>query len=243
MKTSILIPSRGRPDLLRRCVQSILQCTHDLKSIEVLVAVDFNDPEFGCYAAYIQIIGRGDLDIRMLARRQSDNLSDDYYNAMARMSTGDFIWVLNDDCEIETRGWDKILRKITFGLAPGLYYLDTYDTTRNFNNNGEFACFPMISRHLFDALGYFFHPQIRTWGADRYLHFVCDPAGCVINAQDIRIRHHREAKDQTSGHMKKVFKEDDLSTIRERIDFDREIGRIKEAVFENRVTKGEGAIK
>ena len=224
---SILIPSRGRTAELNRCLNSLEKNTDDFNRVEVIIGLDFDDRSL---PAYLDIIDRRFLNARAMIRHRSDSLSDDYYNAMARMSHGDIIWVLNDDCVIDTEAWDEAARQLVADIQSNFFYMDVSDTTRNFNNNGQFACFPMMSRAVYDALGYFFHPAVRTWGADKRIHLICSKAGCVYPAPLIHVIHHREASDETSRHMERVFKEDDLSTINDRVDFEAEAKRLAENI-------------
>lgn len=223
-KFSILIPTRKRIPELSRLIDSIKKKTDNLSKIEVIFGVDFDDrATLERVRLYNQL---NKINYKVLLQNQTDNLSDNYYNAMAGMSKGEIIWVLNDDCEIKTQNWDKLILQKLKNYRTDIFYLDVNDTTRNFNNNGQFSCFPMISRKAFNIFGYFFHPQIRTWGADKWLHYVYNKANCIIPMLDIKVIHHREAKDQNYERMKRTFKEDNLSTITERVNFYEDIQKL-----------------
>ena len=44
-KISLLLPTRGRPFLLRRLFQSIVNHTADLKNLEIILCLDDDDTE------------------------------------------------------------------------------------------------------------------------------------------------------------------------------------------------------
>ena len=207
MKISILIPTRNRISDLRRLLNSIHCKTFNLNSIELIVCVDFDDKKTIEYLLNNKYSWFK--DIKLIIRKQADNMSDDYYNLMAKASSGDLLWVLNDDCEIETKYWDNIIREKVKELKFKIFYLDILDSTRNFNNDGNsYSCFPMISREAFNKLGYFFIPVIKGWSADKYLFDLYNGIDRVVPMQEVFVIHHREASDDNYEKMARLFEED-----------------------------------
>lgn len=207
---SVLIPSRGRWLSLKGCLSSFFTTTRYARRLQIVVTVDWDDPQLPLYTELIKQYC-DTLNILYVVRPHSDSLTDDYYNMMARMSSGDILWAMNDDAQIWTGEWDSFLDcrlDKEDSTEKGIFYLDINDSTRNFNNNGEFACFPMLSRGAFNAMGHFFNPVIRTWGADKRLHKVCSKAGCVVHVEGILVNHDNLRGDEASSNMARIFRED-----------------------------------
>lgn len=207
MNFSILIPTRNRISELLRLLESINSKTKNIDQVEIICCCDINDKLSIDFL--IDLNKFSNFDLKILIKEQSDNLSEDYYNYMAKTSIGKILWVLNDDCEIMTQDWDEIVLNQVKNFRYKIFYLDIGDSTRNFNNNGEYSCFPMVSREAFEALGYFFIPVIKGWSADKYLFDLYDGVGRIIPFKDkVFVEHHREAKDQNFKKMERLFEED-----------------------------------
>lgn len=196
---SIIIPSRNRPEQLRRLLHSLRASTRDPGDIEILLAIDNDEPE---YEDYVMIANQPKFcDFRMIVVNRTECFPE-YYNELARLSKGKILWVLNDDCLVDKKDWDTIVRWEAEEFAEvqshNIWYGDVGDTTRNYNNNGQYSCFPMMSREAFNVLGYFFNPQIIAWGTDKYLKHVFEQAGAgIINLTDIVVEHAHVQDDET----------------------------------------------
>jgi hypothetical protein len=196
---SILIPSRDRPQLLKRLLESIEAKTFDLAGIEILLTVDEDDPQLQKYGKIADGVKFCDFSINVVER---DPCFPAYYNGMAEIANGNMLWVLNDDCLIQTAGWDA---RVTYRAQEfkdnhkhNIWYGDIGDTTRNYNNNGQYSCFPMMSREAFHTLGYFFNPKIIAWGTDKYLKHVFTQAKAgIIDLTDIMVEHAHLQDDET----------------------------------------------
>ena len=106
---------------------------------------------------------------------------------MTQSAKGDYFWILNDDLLIETKDFDKILlEQIENHLTKSsdrILYGKVKETFAN-ASRADYqkspsrmscspitpACYPIISRELYDALGWFLPPLIGRNGADTALH-------------------------------------------------------------------------
>jgi glycosyltransferase involved in cell wall biosynthesis len=213
MNFSIIIPTRKRPESLSRLLNSIKEKTHDLSDVEIIIYKDTDD---------IVELPEG-LNANILTRKRSDKLIKDYINQMALMSEGKYVWFLGDDCEIVTDQWDVLAKKIIEESKMDKFFGDTKDNTRNFNNVGQFACFPIISRKSIDALGYFFHPEIAAWGGDKYCHYVYSQANKVLDMQKIELIHHHVRNDDTAAKVEEAYNKYGSG---DKIDYSSDIERI-----------------
>src|SRR5688572_1556781 len=100
VRFSLILPSRCRPDLLKRLVDSVTINTKRIESVEILVGIDDDDTET------IAMIGR--LNCIFHVRKRGNSISVDYQNWLYNFSRGKYCFVLNDDCEIITEWWDEI---------------------------------------------------------------------------------------------------------------------------------------
>jgi glycosyltransferase involved in cell wall biosynthesis len=181
---SLILPSRGRPQLLRGLLESIKETTARLERLEVLVAVDDDDEETLAVARGVEYPW-----VYFRVCRRSSNFSRDYYSWLATLSQGRFIMALNDDCSLLTTDWDDVARHY---LKDPICYGRTVDVPWL---GGDYCYFPMLSRAAFDALTYFFHPSLPVYGADVHLYRVCKAAGIVVDAP-VQVRHVRQTTKQ-----------------------------------------------
>jgi hypothetical protein len=133
---SVLCPSRERPELLKRSVESLRDTARS--SFELLVAADHDDRATASAAD-----GMGAL-VLVMERAGYDRLHE-YYAALAEMSTGDWLLVWNDDAVMQTPGWDQIIENV-----PPEVLIANLGTTHS-----PLCCLPAVRRSAVDALGRF----------------------------------------------------------------------------------------
>lgn len=99
---SIIIPTRNRPDLLAKCLRSIVQLEFPRDQMEVIVVDDGSDlaPE----SAVLSVRDR--FDVRLFRQSQAGPAA--ARNAGARKAKGNFLVFLDDDC-IPRRDWLEAL--------------------------------------------------------------------------------------------------------------------------------------
>ncbi len=138
---SFLIYTRKRVERLKRTLDSIEWTANNADSYQVVIWVDVDDDETLDYvetlpAPRYKVLmgprGRGYLDLHK------------FYNACAKESSGDFLFLVNDDTTIETQGWDDVLKRNL--NDPPSVYVPVFDQQRNM--------FPIISRKVYDAMGH-----------------------------------------------------------------------------------------
>lgn len=231
MNISILIPSRNRPAQLRELLVSIFSTAVHLMEIEVLASIDKDDPQLAEYQKIPKEIGPYNFRLIIGDRKEC---FPDYYNDLARMAYGRILWTLNDDCLVTTEGWDitAVDKAKDFADFEGhsIWYGDVWDSTRNYEGTrGEYSCFPMLSRESFEALGYFFCPDNKTHGTDKFLKHVFEKSGAgIIKYSDIMVMHKHILNDQTSLDLYEKFGRCIGQECT--IDYQPSIDRLKEAI-------------
>jgi hypothetical protein len=109
-----LLPTRGRTDSLARSVHSLINLANHPTEIHILLGFD-NDDQIGLNYFLEEL--KPWLDERGInyAALSFDSVGyeglNQYYNALAKDSTADWLFVWNDDCIMETQGWDDEIRK------------------------------------------------------------------------------------------------------------------------------------
>jgi hypothetical protein len=190
MKYSILMPSKGNINGVKKMLDAFTKTLTCHGNIEVLIACDKGDEEYGekieeIWTPYIT---------KVFFREACENFSDGYYNWLAAKSTGDAIQCFNDDAYYLTNGWDEIIAEKVHGKK--IWFADIWDSTR-VNDSGFQPCFPMVSRKAYEAVGFVLHPQIKAYPADRRIYEVYLMAGKVVDCTDVKIQHDRVASEKS----------------------------------------------
>lgn len=162
---SVLIPSRGRADLLRKSVPS-----WQGPGIEILVAIDEDDPTA---KEYRSIEG---IRLFEMVRYGYQNLHE-YYNALSDIAKGKWLMLGNDDAFMLTPDWQKILEK----------HDHTYPQVLNVWNERD-NLFPIISRAWYEATGHY----SRNTHADSWVQQTAELIDKTRYIQGIEIKHHGE---------------------------------------------------
>ena len=147
---SVLIPSRGRPDKLTRCLKS--RGVH--KNVEILIATNDDDPSYNISA----IEGLG----KVYTAPRSKTLAI-CINQLAAHAKGKLLFFLGDDYVINVPDWpDRILKSATkMPNDIGVLY------PRCIFHKG-FASLPIISRRMYEYLGYYMAPYFPFWYIDAW---------------------------------------------------------------------------
>jgi hypothetical protein len=199
MSLSIVMATRGRPDSLSKCLHSL--DANAVGDIEVILGMDYDAPVPVDHSLYPK------LNILTFLRYQSDNMTEDYLNIMARMAKGTMIMAYTDDAVMLTNGYDRILADKLSKKA--LFLGDTKDNMREVHGN-NFTSFPVISRESIDLLGWFMFPYYRAWSADKLTYSIYDDAKLVVDCLDVVSHHNWGVDDTAHSKMKRIFSEDML---------------------------------
>lgn len=148
-KISILLPTRGRREVMLSSVEGLLSKASDPTRVEILLGIDNDDEgiqEFikenlapicnklnvDCKAHVFPPLGYGKLH--------------NYVNTLAAHATGEWLFFWNDDGIMVTEGWDNIIDQYNGQfklLAP-----------RDNHNGHPYAIFPIVPRDWFVLMGH-----------------------------------------------------------------------------------------
>lgn len=134
---SVLIPTRGRPALLKKSVRSLLDRAFRVDDIEIVCRTDRDDPSYGPHGEEIQCLHTS------WAQRIGEPLGyrglHAYYSDCAARARGEWLVIWNDDCLMRTTDWDRDLRFPPNYAEPWMVLAHNH--------------FPAVSRRWFEATG------------------------------------------------------------------------------------------
>ncbi|MFC1828892.1 hypothetical protein ACFL0O_04685 [Thermodesulfobacteriota bacterium] len=138
-KFSLLLPTRGRPHLLANLFESIVNCTSNLKNIEIVLYIDDDDTDTinfkNEHLNIIKIIG-------------PPTSMGEYNMKCLDASSGNIIVLMNDDLILRTPGWDQTVSDLLKDIPDGIFlaYPNDMETKQNM------CTFPIMSRKTCDIL-------------------------------------------------------------------------------------------
>ena len=156
---SVLLPTRGRRETLRKSLDSLVSKANHPERLEILFGVDEDDQSV---IDYIKEEIAEDLKEVGIEARASifkplgyENLHI-YVNTLAGAATGDWFFFWNDDCLMVSEGWDDVIDQYN-GQFKLLGPKD--------NHNGHpYAILPIVPRDWFILMGHLSqNPQNDAW--------------------------------------------------------------------------------
>ena len=215
LKFSILIPTRGRPILFHRCIESIYTHTTHKNEIEILVLCDNDDIEAQKYTADA-LRKWPQLNMKILLRERSEFSNRDYYNYLGAQAQGELVWIFADDLELTKFNWDKIIwsgyQGFKVGRPDNCFCFSIKDNTPPPSHTlPKFPCFPMFTRECLSLFGWYLHPSPPNWGVDYIAYKIFQPLDRISQFhEDNYINHishhnHQVKEDETSLRIGRIF--------------------------------------
>lgn len=109
---SVLLPTRGRPDSLRRSVESLVKLADHPERLEVAIAVDRDDPYVPAAREVVHACGAHVTLCWEAPERYGYSQLHRYFNQLARMSHGEWLLLWNDDAVMTSPGWDTAIESL-----------------------------------------------------------------------------------------------------------------------------------
>lgn len=195
-RISLLLPTRGRAELLRRFLESVLARSERPDLVEVVAYADEDDPSSHGF----QVEG---LEVRTIVGPRVS--MGEYNTACFEQSRGDIVVLGNDDVVIQTRGWDRKLREMHAAMQDQIYLAYPNDLFKG----RDLSAFPILSRRTCQILGRPFPHEYRGAFIDYHLLDIFKRLECrghprLIYLEDVVFEHmhYRTGKgdyDQTYG--------------------------------------------
>ncbi len=133
-KFSFLLPTRGRPELVKRFFESILDTAHCIEEIEVILCLDDDDLES-------QNISNERFSIKKVVLPKGSNMGT-LNRACFEASSGRYVMLINDDVIIRTKGWDKMISAVYSAYPDDIALIHVNDLLFR----DSLCTFPILSR-------------------------------------------------------------------------------------------------
>lgn len=148
-KISILLPTRGRTEVLKTSIMTLLDTVNDPICLELLFGLDEDDTDVIEYIKeeLAPILQEHGVESRanIFKPLGYENLHN-YVNTLAQSATGEWLFFWNDDCLMQTKDWDVVINSYTGQfklLAP-----------KDNHNGHPYAILPIIPRDWFILIGH-----------------------------------------------------------------------------------------
>lgn len=130
---SLLLPTRGRPELAKRFFQSLVDTTTYLDAVEVILYADEDD-----YSSH-----ELDSDEVRIKKTIGPRMNMGEYNSYCfEKSRGEIIILVNDDMIVRTQDWDERVRAMHAEFPDEIYLAYGNDLFKG----GKLCTFPILSR-------------------------------------------------------------------------------------------------
>lgn len=173
MVISLIHPSRGRPDKAFITANNWMRYAGGVP-VEHIFSLDESDPRKDEYKA-IQKIIVNDNDCVVQAT-----------NHAAKIATGDVLIYLSDDFDCFDN-WGEHIRSVCMRYQ-GEYMIKAHDGLQQFE--AQVLTIPIMSKALYQRLGYFFHPEYKSMWVDVDLFFTCERLDVLKYHRELRFQHN-----------------------------------------------------
>lgn len=178
---SVLLPTRGRYEMLTKSVNSLIENCNDLSKIEILLAVDTDDKD--TTDRIIEYISDKPNIKMFFYERQHYKGLHLYITDLAKNASGSSLLVWNDDAIMQSKDWDvEILKahKSFCVLSPKVGNMEDY-----WKHKG--LLFPIIPKKWIEITG-FWSP---TPGVDSWVDVLSKKLNILVNLESVVIFHDR----------------------------------------------------
>jgi hypothetical protein len=212
---SVLVPSRGRPEMFKRMYESAVSTAIYPRRIEVICCHDTDDDTRVFYPPLVP-------GLRYLTVVRG--LLSKVWNSCADAAKGEILMHAGDDITFNTPGWDVRVRE-EFDKLPdkiGLVFADDLST-----NFPDLATHGFLHRRWVETVGYFLPPLFSSDWNDVWVSEVAKKIGRFVPMGDVVIEHHhytfgKAERDQTHADREERGLRDGVVDLFKRTQRDRE---------------------
>ena len=180
LKISILIPSRGRAEQLRKLIYNIFETARDPELVEVCILADADDVETNNMLAHenpdkvkFKIVPKGSI------------VFGDMWNHLLDISTGEIYMICGDDVQFRTLGWDISVRSEFDKCPDKIIYVFGDDG----HQHGRLGVHGFVHKRWVETLGYITPKMFVLWYVDNWTDDIATRIGRRIYLRDVEIIH------------------------------------------------------
>ena len=182
MLLSLIHPSRGRSQKAKSILDSWIAKKSNGHDVQHLLSLDETDPEINQYIEtfndYSKLIIKNNSCVVQAT------------NEAAKHATGDFLIYLCDDFDCPYH-WDSLLVNVSqkHNKSPrdDPFIIKVDDCLQGFKV--RVLTIPIMSRRLYERLGYFWYPEYKSMFVDQDLYEVCDQMQVIVEAPELKFEH------------------------------------------------------
>ncbi len=178
MSVAILCPTRGRPKMFERMVQSVF-ATADRKNVRVYFytsEMDSEEPNYKCPDGCTHFSG---LDLPCVA-------ATNYMAAHQVVQEHSLMMVAADDTIFTTPGWDAALIREYEKLQNKIHVYSLLDS-----RSEDGTPHPIVTREFYQAMGYFAPPIFLHWYSDTWIVNMAKANHCFTHLKDYLLVHDK----------------------------------------------------
>ena len=161
---SILIPTRNRVQLLKECLDSINNKTHDHSLVEILLKIDTDDLKTIEFINQYKLTSFIKIKDIITDRKNGYGSLDEHMNHLSSFSEAEFLLGFNDDVEMLTEGWEQLYipyKGKNFILAINVESIKNGIKNELWKDYNAFPTIPHDFRNYMGALQG--HPMLDDW--------------------------------------------------------------------------------
>ncbi len=174
---SLIVPSRGRPESLRRFLASVAETAAELDTIEVVLVSDADDPDTA------QVDGQG---LRLNRVVVAPGLTMGALNqAGYEGASGRYLMLLNDDVVVRTPGWDRTIHTCFRNFPDDILLVHVNDTVFQ----KALCTFPIVSRRFCEFVGGICPADYRRYRIDDHIEDLFNLLGLLGERRSLYLPH------------------------------------------------------
>lgn len=179
---TVVIPTRERPDLLQKCLNSFFNMTN-YGHAELILRIDDDDPvTLNVIQQYQHDYPSQMIKVIIGPRKDGYGSLGDFFNESAVHAHGRILVSLNDDAIFKTSGWAERLYEVSLDYPDHIFDLGVETVI-----NPDAYPWCIVHRSWFERLGYWHHPKL-LYG-DVFIRDVVKEFDRAISVRDVIIEH------------------------------------------------------
>lgn len=185
MKFTLIHPSRERAVKAHMTAQRWLMAASGQHEIEYILSLDTDDSQ------RIEYTNRFNSFATILVNPNRSLV--DAVNHAAERATGELLIVVSDDFDCPDN-WDDGLYSVAVNSDLADFAIHVDDC---YSYPKELLTIPILTRSLFQRLGYIYHPDYFSMFADNDLYEVCRKLDCLVDAGHLKFPHNHFANGKS----------------------------------------------